>query len=78
MTINALIKKLENIQVKHGKRATVVIDLTELKQNKSIIEEYSHWAISNVKHDRILWEKDDSIFLADGSERTKAVVSLSI
>ena len=77
MTVNRLIKELEKIQEKYGKRATVVIDMAELKCNQTIMEEYSHWSISGAKYERILWSKDDSFVLADGSERTRAVVSLS-
>ncbi len=78
MTVYKLIKELQKISDKHGPRAQVVIDMTELKVNKSILQDYSHWSVGEVRAERILWAKDDSFILADGSERTKQVVSLGI
>ena len=77
MTVNKLIKELQRLSKDHG-RSTVVIDFGELKANSTLTRDYSHYAISVVKPDTILWEKDDSFTLADGSERQKKIVSLSI
>jgi hypothetical protein len=78
MTVNKLIKLLEKIQHEAGKRATVVIDLGEFKVNKGLIDSYSHYGVADVKHEVILWGIDDSFTLANGEERTKTVVSLSV
>lgn len=76
MTVGKMIKELQKLSDKYGSRATVVIDWSELKHNRSLLDDYSHWAISEIKSERILWAKDDSFELADGSERTKQVVSI--
>lgn len=74
MTINQLIKALEKIQTKHGKRIRVVVD--RLGVENSMPGEYSHCEVNTVDTDTIIWAINDSFELADGSERTRKVVVL--
>lgn len=78
MTVNQLIKKLEKIRDKHGKRVHVCIDVAECKVNRSIFEDHSHWSASDVKVESIRWAVDDSYYLADGSERVRIVAAISL
>lgn len=78
MTVNQLIKKLEKIRDRHGKRVHVCIDMGEAKVNSSIYTDYSHWSAGDVSVDYIRWEKEGSCELADGSERLRKIVSISL
>lgn len=73
MTINQLIKQLENIQAKHGKRIPICIEKDPLLKRWN--EDYSHMDIGEIEVETIRWEKDDCYELADGSERMKTVVT---
>lgn len=73
MTINQLIKKLQKIQDKHGKRVTVCINTSETKNYSA---DFSHHDLNVVEVDVIRWSKDDNYELADGSERMKKIVSV--
>ena len=74
MTINQLIKKLEKIRDKHGKRMPVVINTQAIKNWN--YDEYTHFGINDIAVEHILWAKDDNVFLADGSERYKKVCTI--
>lgn len=50
MTINQLIKKLEKIQEKVGKRRKVVV---ELESFQNLDDQYSHWEASDADYDVI-------------------------
>jgi hypothetical protein len=74
MTLNAFIKELQKLQKKgHGKSHVTV----DVRHFASVSDDYSHFSVAEVSTDVIRFEKDDSFFLADGSERMKAVVVLS-
>lgn len=77
MTIRALIKKLQKIEKEIGPRAPVTIKLEDLMAFSKANDEYSHWELNDAGSAVILWYKDDSCELADGSQREKAVVVLS-
>lgn len=71
MTVNQLIKKLEKVREKHGKRAAVVIDWKTFQN-----DDYSHTNVKDIEVEVIPWAKDDSFERADGTERLGTVVTL--
>jgi hypothetical protein len=73
MTVNQLIKKLQKIQDKYGKRTHVCLNIDKLKQYDN---DYSHRDIKNVSVESLLWEVEDSYFRTDGSERYKTIVNI--
>lgn len=74
MTINQLIKKLEKIQAKHGKRVTVVANLEAMRN--STPDDFTHCTFKHVEFEMLPWAVEDSFELADGSERIRRVVSI--
>lgn len=74
MTVNQLIKKLEKIRDKHGKRLPIVINKEAINNWNS--QDYTYADVNGVVVERILWAIDDCVTLKDGSERTKLVCTL--
>ncbi|MCP3684564.1 MAG: hypothetical protein GY861_18005 [bacterium] len=74
MTINQLIKKLEKIRDKHGKRMPVVINTQAIKNWNC--DDYTHFNINDIAVEYILWAIDDNVILKDGSERYKKVCTI--
>lgn len=74
MTVNSLIKKLQKIEKKYGKRIKVTVDIEHFRLMDG---DFSHWAASDIGVQDIRWSKEDSYLRADGSERwiTVAVIS---
>jgi len=73
MTINQLIKKLEKIREKHGKRIPVVVDRVGVDNAN---DDYSHVDVNTVDVESITWSVNDNIELQNGQERLKTVVTL--
>lgn len=74
MTINQLIKKLEKIQKKYGKRLPVVIDMEGATNSQN--PECSHMNVTTVDVEFLNWLKNDSFLTESGLERMKLVVTL--
>ncbi len=75
MTLGKLIKNLQILEKKHGKRAHVCFNVEAINNNHN--PDYSHSNLENIEVEVIVWAKDDNIFLANGQERTRLVVTLS-
>lgn len=73
MTINQLIKKLQKIETKYGKRIKVCVNRADIANYHS---DFSHHLLNVVEVECITWSKDDSTELANGQERLKTIVSV--
>ena len=77
MTINQLIKKLEKIRDKHGKRLTVMCAHETMRDFHN--RTFSHGHIMDVKIELLNQADGDghTEYNKDGSERIRAIVELS-
>lgn len=73
MTINQLIKKLQKIQDEHGKRIRICINTNKTKNYNS---DYSHHGLNVVEVEWINWSIDDNVYLKNGTERQRKIVSV--
>lgn len=71
MTVKELIKKLEKFVPESGKSPEVCIEWRSFEN-----DDYSHSSIESVDSKVINWSVEDSVYLADGSERQRLVVEL--
>lgn len=71
MTINQLIKKLEKIRDKHGKRLPVMADWDSF-----ISDNYARLEVKSVGTEWISWYVEGSCELKDGSTRERFTVCL--
>ncbi len=74
MTINQLIKKLEKIRDKHGKRIQVCADINQLGECHN--PDFSHITIGDASVETITWAVGDNRYLENGEERLRKIVTL--
>lgn len=71
MTIKQLIRELQRLEKKVPRGTPVVIEHSNFGKM-----DYSHDNFSELQIETIVWAKNDSAVLADGSERMKTVITI--
>lgn len=79
ITLKGLINRLKKLEKEVGPGAIVTVHLEELRFVTKTHDDLSHYAIGEVEGERILWRgANDDTWNEDGSEKTRAVVTLKI